>query len=453
MMTPARTPAPRNVRLFIFFRAAFNARFYYPVFTILFLDLGLTLEQFAVLNAVWAATIVALEVPLGALADVFGRRRLVVLAAALMVVEMGLLCTAPRGRPALLFAVMLLNRVLSGAAEAAASGADEAIAYDSLKQAGREDEWPRVLERQMRIQALATIGAVVVGAAAFDADFLGALAAALGLGLRLPPETTLRLPLVLSLLSALVALGCAMGLREDPGDRGSGNGADIRQAVRGTLAAGRWILATPFALAAIAAGMLFDNCIRMVITLASQYYRMIGLPEAVYGLVGAGLAVLGLVTPRLASAMARRWSPLTNFLIMAGGALAGLSALPLFLPVTGLLPMALLFAVMYLNHFFQSHYLNRLSASHHRATILSFKGLAFNLAYGLVGLAYSVLVALLRERTLAPAGPGPSIQDLAFMHSLIFFPGYFLAGALAVVWIGWVQLGKTSDRPHARPWR
>ena len=60
------TFAIRNVRLFIAFRVFFNARFYYPVFTILFLDFGLTLEQFALLNAAWAAAIVLLEVPSGA---------------------------------------------------------------------------------------------------------------------------------------------------------------------------------------------------------------------------------------------------------------------------------------------------------------------------------------------------------------------------------------------------
>ena len=68
----------------------FNARFYYPVFSILFLDFGLTLSQFAILNAVWAATIVICEVPSGALADSFGRRNLLVLAGSLMVIEIAL---------------------------------------------------------------------------------------------------------------------------------------------------------------------------------------------------------------------------------------------------------------------------------------------------------------------------------------------------------------------------
>ena len=71
------------------------------------------------------------------------------------------------------------------------------------------------------------------------------------------------------------------------------------QALRLTLQAGGWILKTPFALVIILAGLMFDNCIRMVLTLGSQYYRLISLPEASFGLIGSGFALLGLVIPRL----------------------------------------------------------------------------------------------------------------------------------------------------------
>lgn len=70
-----------DVRWFIAFRVFFNSRFYYPVFTILFLDFGLTVAQFSILNAVWAATIVLAEVPSGAVADILGRKRLLNFAA------------------------------------------------------------------------------------------------------------------------------------------------------------------------------------------------------------------------------------------------------------------------------------------------------------------------------------------------------------------------------------
>ena len=47
----------RNASLFVWFRLLFNCRFYYPVYTILFLDFGLNLTQFAALNVAWALTV------------------------------------------------------------------------------------------------------------------------------------------------------------------------------------------------------------------------------------------------------------------------------------------------------------------------------------------------------------------------------------------------------------
>ena len=97
---------------------------------VLFLDLGLKLEQYAILNVIWAVTILLFEIPSGAFADVIGRRLMVIVAAALMVGEMFVFAFAPVG--VWLFPLLVINRVLSGMAEACASGADEALAYDSL---------------------------------------------------------------------------------------------------------------------------------------------------------------------------------------------------------------------------------------------------------------------------------------------------------------------------------
>ena len=113
-MTTRTTKSPfeiRNIRSFIAFRVFFNARFYYPVFTILFLDFGLSLEQFALLNVAWAVTIVLLEVPSGAMADVIGRRNLMIFAGVTMVIEIAVICFAPMGNITLLFVIFLFNRI------------------------------------------------------------------------------------------------------------------------------------------------------------------------------------------------------------------------------------------------------------------------------------------------------------------------------------------------------
>ena len=155
-----------NVRLFIAFRVFFNCRFYYPVFTVLFLDFGLSVAQFSILNAVWAATIVLAEVPSGALADIVGRKRATGVCRLFHAGRDGDPVPCPAGRYHRVVRFLAGSTVwLSGLAEAAASGADEAIAYDALQERGMADQWGRVLDIQMRLRSAMFILTMTVGAA------------------------------------------------------------------------------------------------------------------------------------------------------------------------------------------------------------------------------------------------------------------------------------------------
>ena len=424
----------RNIRLFIAFRVFFNSRFYYPVFAILFLDFGLTLEQFALLNLVWALTIVVLEIPSGALADTVGRKNLLVFAGVCMVLEMGLLCFVPLGNPRLIFYIFLANRVLSGSAEAAASGADEALAYDSLKKEGDKEDWGKVLVRQMGFRSLGFVVAMSMGAAVYDPALLNRLGAWFGLNFSLTQNVTLRFPLYLTLFTAVMTLIITLAMkRNDPPNMGKTvfkqkGVTSLVNATKLTLKSGKWILTTPFALVIMATGMTFDHIIRMMITLNSQYYRLIDLPESLFGLIGSGLALLGLVIPRFALKLAEKHTPAFNLGVMAMVALTGFWGVTLFLPVLGLIPMAMLSSVMYFTGFFVSHYLNRITDSSRRATVLSFKGLSFNLAYGFICLAYSALLSMLRshasETNLQLSGQ--ALENTIFIQSLGLFPWYFI---------------------------
>ncbi len=406
------------------------------------------MEQFALLNVVWAVTIVLLEVPSGALADVIGRRNLLVVSGVLMVVEMAILCFAPLGNPNLLFALFMANRILSGTAEAAASGADEAIAYDSLKKEGNPNEWGKVLEFQMRAQSLAYIGVMSLGAAVYDPLLVQKMAAWLGLPVHLSQQVTLRFPLYLTLLMALGALFTVLRIKEVPlrpdtfasGQAACGNA--IFQTFRTTFGAGRWLLKTPFALVVILAGLLFDHLVRMLVTLNSQYYRLIEIPEAVFGLIASAMALLGLFLPRIARWLAENRTPVANLAILSLVTLAGLVGVTFFWPVWGLLPMVLLRTAMLFTAFFVSHYLNRVASSEQRATVLSFKGLAFNLGYGLIGLMYTALLALLRSgnhRDAALLSP-EAAEAAIFRDAMQFFPPYFLIGLLFLCAFAWWQL-------------
>lgn len=421
------------MRLFVFFRVFFNSRFYYPIFTILFIDFGLTVAQFALLNAVWAASIVLMEVPSGALADTIGRRKLLVACSAFMILEMLLISLAPRGNPTLLFLLFLINRVLSGAAEAFASGADEAIAYDTLKIEGDVRDWGRVLEVQMRAQSIGFVVAMSIGAAVYDPALMQRLVEWLGFHVEISRDITLRLPVFLTLAMAVATLVTTLRMREPPVESDSVSdstppaGPTAREALSRTLQAGAWIARTPFALVIIAAGMIYDGFTRMVITLSSQYYRIIEIPEALFGVIGSAIALMGIFVPRIARWMADHRSPAFNFFSVGCVLLLGLSGMNAFVPFYGLAPAFILFGSMSFIGFFVSFYLNRITSSSQRATVLSFKGLSFNLFYGIVGIFYSLLLALKRpEVTARFQEQADSVENILFTETFVWFPWSFI---------------------------
>ncbi len=446
---PESLSAVRNVRMFILFRVLFNARFYYPVFSILFLDFGLTLSQFAVLNAVWAATIVICEVPSGALADIIGRRNLLVWAGILMVVEIALWAFVPRTNPTLLFWVFVLNRILSGMAEAAASGADEALAYDSLKKAGRVDDWGKVLERQIQFQSLGFVIAMTLGGIVYDPQLLQQAMDMLGISLSVTRETTLRLPLYLTLATAVLTLLTTLNMREVavPQDDGEHQPQTaMSDSLRLIWRAGCWIFRTPFVLGLILFGLLYDSVIRMLLTMASQYYRLIAVPEAFFGVLGSALALFGFVVPGIARRLTGRRSPLFNLVLAALLIMLGLVGMSGAWPLLGVAPALLLFSNLYLIGFFLSHYLNRATTSAQRATVLSFKGLFLNLGYGGIGLLYSALLVLLRSQAAAehPGLTGDALKNRVFFDSLPWFSGYFVI-CLTILLLLFYQVLKRRD--------
>jgi MFS family permease len=423
MISSRASLADHNVRQFILFRVFFNARFYYPVFGILFLDYGLTIAQISILNFVWAVAIVGLEVPSGAIADQIGRRPLLIAASCFMVVEMALLAFVPLGNPTLLFAAFLVNRILSGAAEACASGADEALTYDSLASEQRISEWPQVLEKLGRWSSGAFLFATVLGAFVYDANLLHNAAVLLGADITFDPKVTMRFPVYLTLMLALGALTVTLRMKEPP--------REIRQTVSVSASFGlirkafAWLMRSHLAMFLITAGLLHDSIIRLIMTLSSNYYRLIQIPTVWFGVIGAGLGLLGFFVPTLGRWLVVRRSIAFNFFLLAGLTCIGLAGLTLRTPWFGAIFVAMLGIAMGLLSFFLSNYLNALVDSSERATVLSFRGLAFNMGYGLV----SVLFAGLMRHLTSGAGPATS-EQMVFAAALNWLPWYFIVSLL-----------------------
>jgi MFS family permease len=443
--TDADRLATRNTRLFMAFRILFNVRFYYPVFMILFLDFEITLEQFGLLNAAWAAAIVLLEVPSGALADLIGRKRLLVAAGGLMVVEMLALCLVPVPS-AWVFPALLLNRIVSGVAEAFASGADEALAYDSLVAAGRAEEWPRVLERLMQVGAFVTMTAMVTGSLLYTPGPLNAVADAVGLPATLTEADTFRLPVWLTLGSALGVVAVTLAMREPPREQPAA-ARGLLAPFRQTAATGWWILAHPMVMVVILAGVLFDQPIRQLLVVSSEVYRQIEIPEPAFGFVAAGTALLSLVAAAPIRRLAMETTPSRNFLVIALVTFGGLVGTACFVPWWGVVFSMLLSLTMRMLMFLQSHYLNQLVGSDRRATVLSFRGLAINVSYGVMSLVFSAAVAATEAAALTPSDAVAATEQQAFRFVVGLLPIYFaVAGSLFVGGVIWLVPGLQTLR-------
>jgi len=425
----------RNIPLFVAFRVLFHARFYYPVIGVLFLDLGLTLEQYALLNVIWAVVIITLEIPSGALADVIGRKRLVVLAAVLMVAEMAVLAFAPRG--AWMFWLLVLNRILSGAAEACASGADEALAYDSLPEDDRKKTWPRVLESLMRWKSGGFFIAMISGAALFDQSLMSSL---LGwTGWTPAAGTTVRWPVYATLITSVACLFVALSFREPPSHSPGGRHA-IGRAWQNVIEGAVHVFTSRRILFLMVAALIIDSFVRIFLTFASNYYRLIELPPFVNGMLGSALALLGFGVAPLAKRMVAHRGVVANYFVVAGLVLLGLTGTAMAVPYWGAWVVVPLGVAMSALQFFTSNYLNQWTESTVRATVLSFRGVAFNLGYAAAGILFAQLTAHLRS-----THPGTDENGI-FAMSLPWLPSVFF-GCGILLWLA-LRWSRVSGQAH-----
>ena len=439
-MSEKKEIARSNVRNFIAFRIFFNARFYYPVFAVIYLDFGMTLEQFAILNSIWAASIILAEVPSGALSDMIGRKKMIVAAGIFMVIEMVVWGFAPTSDLDLLFWILAINRILSGLAEAAASGADEALVYDSIDEAGKKEDWAKILQKVTRWQSFAFMIALLTGGIIYDPDVMNQACAFLGFENSLTQQDTMRWPILLNLVTAVLTLLSACALRETENYQSKSDLLPLRAAFSQTWNVALWIARTPFALLVILAAATVDSVIRMFITMNSEYYRLISYPEVAFGIIGAVIALQGMVVARISREMTERFGPNQNFLIISVLALLSFIGIRFFIPHFGVIFAMLLFAAMGMTGFCTSYYLNKTADKSIRATLLSFKGLALNLGYGGIGILYALLVVSLRKDSNLANDSG-----LLFQAAADWFAPWFAITFIGMLLCNW----KLRPKPPA----
>lgn len=134
----------------------------YPLYQLLFTDHGLSAAQVSLLFVIWSMTSFVLEVPSGAWADSYSRRKLLVLGSLLSALGYATWITVPS------FAGFAAGFVLWGTSSALISGTYEAFVYDELAARGETSRFAALLGRSRSASFVANLLATALATPLFE---------------------------------------------------------------------------------------------------------------------------------------------------------------------------------------------------------------------------------------------------------------------------------------------
>jgi MFS family permease len=332
-----------------------------PIIVLFYKSNGMTMQDIFTLQAVYSVSLMALEIPTGYFADVAGRKTSILLGA--LFGFGGYLIYSVSGG----FWEFMVAEVILGVGQSLISGADSAMLYDSLMASGSSSKYTRYEGRLVSVGNFAEAFAGIIG---------GLLAVA-----------SLRTPYYYQAGVAFLAIPAAMFLREPPvhGKIRKPSVHDVLKIVRKVLHGDR---------------KLFWNTMFSAVTgvstltmawFAQPYFSKVGLTISWFGvawaLLNLSVGITAMYAWRIESRLgARRTVFLFSSLLVAAyagmaltGNMAGLGVLLLFYLARGIATPTL------------RNYINLITASDIRATVLSVRNFIIRLLFAILGPFYGWL--------------------------------------------------------------
>lgn len=152
-----------NIWKYTFFRVLYCFALFVPIFVLFLQDLGLSLTQIMLLQSIYAIAIVLLEVPTGYFADIFGRKKSLIIGSVFFLLS---LLSMSFGT---LFFHFLIAEIFWALFTSLISGSDSALIYDTLKDLKDEVTYKKVWGNIIFISTLA------IGVANILGGFIGAI--------------------------------------------------------------------------------------------------------------------------------------------------------------------------------------------------------------------------------------------------------------------------------------
>lgn len=149
--------AQLNLRLLLWIQAMNGAFFLMPVIVLFYLASDLTLANVFVLQGIYAASIILLEVPSGHLSDRWGRRPTIITGCIFTFIAMSVFSIGNS------FWVFAVAEIFLAIGTSLHSGTIEAFTYENLEDLGQESDFRKVIGRQSSYHYTAEAAASIAG--------------------------------------------------------------------------------------------------------------------------------------------------------------------------------------------------------------------------------------------------------------------------------------------------
>jgi len=345
----------RNIPRLYLIKIAKWFMLYMPIVVPFYESNGLSMTDIMVLQAVYSIAIVILEIPSGYLADVWGRKRTLVLGAVLGVVGFSTYSIS-HGLTGFLIAEIIL-----GIGQSCVSGADSAMLYDSLAEKKQAKRYSLFEGRITSMGNFAEAAAAILG---------GVLA-----------TISLRSPYIAQAAVAFAAVPAALTLTEPVRHKKL-----INQGFNEILKISRFALFGNRELRRNILFSAFTGCATLTMAWFVQpFFEFSEIDIAWFGMLWAGLNLTVAVASFSAYAIEKRIGRRGAILLIAIGIPAGFILLS-FAGITG--GLIILF-VFYLIRGFATpvlkDYINRITGSDVRATVLSVRNFIIRITFSMAG--------------------------------------------------------------------
>lgn len=325
-------------------------RFFIPILALFYIASQVPLEQFAVIMSVFALATLILEIPSGVVADLIGRKKVLLLARFLYIIEIFLIAFYNG------FWVFLIAKIISGIGVSLSSGANEALLYDTLKKLNKEEEHKRISGNIFTITNISTAFVFIIGAFLFSINN--------------------KLPAVVSL--PLISLGFVLTffLREP---YAINQRISFRNAYHHLKEGIIYFWHHDYVKFLVFFSLPIATGISIILSISSAYFEKIMIPVALIGIIAFISSMITAYSSKKAQRLEKRLGDKKSLYLIQAFVVSGIFLMSLMINYFGvifylLIPLAAGFFGVLINH-----YMNRHIETSHRATMLSIKNLADNI--------------------------------------------------------------------------